>query len=41
VQVTIWEPLAKRLRVEGWNMWCHSLSEADYESVRDRTNYTL
>ncbi|MEO8292704.1 MAG: NYN domain-containing protein [Actinomycetota bacterium] len=41
VQVTIWAPLSKRLRVENWNMWCHHLDEADYESVRDRTNYTL
>src|SRR6266508_546274 len=41
VEVTCWSPLTKRLRVDGRALWCHQLDQADYEAVRDRTNYTL
>ncbi len=41
LEVACWAPLTKRLRVEGQALWCHRLTQDDYEAVRDRTNYTL
>ncbi len=41
LEVTCWSTLTKRLRVDGYNLWCHHLDRADYESIRDKTNYTL
>lgn len=41
VEVTYWAPLAKRLRLDGYALWCHRLDRSDYESVRDRRNYTI
>jgi len=41
VEVAAWASLSKRLRVTGVPIWCYWLDEADYEGVRDLTNYTL
>lgn len=45
VEVSSWYPTnpipRKRLRHPLKNLWCHWLDEAAYESIRDRTNYTL
>jgi NYN domain len=41
LEVTCWSPLTKRLRVDGYSLWCHRLGRSDYESVRDKTNYTI
>ena len=30
---------ASRLRVQGYNLWCHRLYRADYDAVADFTNY--
>jgi hypothetical protein len=39
VEVASWKPTQKRLRVDGFAIWCHWLDQADYESVHDPTNY--
>jgi uncharacterized LabA/DUF88 family protein len=41
LEVTCWSPLTKRLRLEGQTLWCHLFDQADYDTIRDRTNYTL
>lgn len=41
IEVASWGPTGKRLRVDGYAVWCHWLKAADYEAVRDHTNYTL
>jgi hypothetical protein len=32
----VWSP---RLSASGWNLWCHWLTEEDYRSVHDSTDY--
>jgi len=41
LEVACWSPLTKRLRLVGYNLWCHHLDQAEYEAIRDKTNYTL
>jgi hypothetical protein len=41
VEVMTWAPNKKQLRVPGKNIWCYKLTDAQYQSVRDHTNYTL
>lgn len=41
VEVMTWAPNKKQLRVPGKNIWCYKVDQAQYESVRDHTNYTL
>jgi uncharacterized LabA/DUF88 family protein len=41
VEVFTWAPNKKQLRLSTKNLWCYRLDEAQYESVRDHTNYTL
>ncbi len=41
VEVVTWAPNKKQLRVPDKNIWCYKLDQAQYESVRDHTNYTL
>lgn len=40
LEVATWAPTRKRLRVDGSPFWCHQLAQADYERVRDQTDYT-
>jgi hypothetical protein len=39
VEVASWGPTKKRLRVDGFMVWCHWLDENDYQAVRDQTSY--
>jgi hypothetical protein len=39
VEVAAWQCLRKRLRVPDVPLWCHSLSQSHYETVRDDTSY--
>lgn len=41
LEVAAWAPTRKRLSVPNYSIWCHSLVEEEYETVRDKTNYTL
>jgi hypothetical protein len=41
VEVMTWAPNKKQLRVPGKNIWCYKVGAAQYEGVRDQTNYTL
>jgi hypothetical protein len=40
VERAAWECLRKRLRVPEVPLWCQSLTQAQYETVRDDTSYT-
>jgi uncharacterized LabA/DUF88 family protein len=42
IEVAAWRKgtYAKRLDIEGAHVWCHYLEETDYESVRDRRDYS-
>ncbi len=43
VEVASWRPehgWGKRLNVQGQNLWCHWLERADFDHVRDDTDYT-
>ncbi|HWC13678.1 MAG TPA: NYN domain-containing protein [Actinomycetota bacterium] len=39
IEVVSWGPTRKRLRVDGYSVWCHWLDKDDYESVRDNSIY--
>ena len=39
VEVMTWAPNRKQLRLASKRLWCHRLDRAQYERVRDRTNY--
>ncbi|MDQ2743321.1 MAG: NYN domain-containing protein [Chloroflexota bacterium] len=42
-EVAAWKPMngyARRLNVPGTSLWCHFMSEADYRTVADPTDYT-
>ena len=41
LEVAAWKPTRKRLSVANYPIWCHHLEQADYELVKDTTNYTL
>jgi len=43
IEVTAWRPdkgWGSRLRLPGRNIWCHWLGHADFDRVRDDTDYT-